>query len=255
MINEYRREMALPAVYLDRDCRLGVFQSCLLLQDATTELFHQYGCDAVQMSRTHGAVWAIVRTRFRYLQRPFWLDPVRIRAYTVKVSPVTVHTEMAVETLEGRPLLWGRQELCALDVTDHSLRRMDSTSFPMDLAPMPSALPSPYRRIKFQLEEPVFHYTVRTSDTDMNNHLNNAASLRLAVDAFPSDYWAAHPVTELDIHYVSEGMEGQTLAVYRAETEEGAAVQLKEGDRTVVRAIFRTEGAKEDCIPQENPVD
>ena len=254
MQNEYRKELLLPSIYLDRDCRLGLFQASLLLQDAVTELFRQYQCDAIRMSQTHGAVWAVVRTRFRFIERPFWLDRLTIRSYPVKVTPFTVHIEMAVETSEGRPLLWGRQELCALDAADHSLRRLDSTPFPKDLPLLPSALPGPYRRMGFQLEEEAFLHTVRTTDTDMNGHMNNAASLRLAVDAFPSEYWAAHPVSEVDIHYAGEGMEGQTLTVLRAETGEGAAVQLREGERTAVRVFFRTGAAKEDCILPGNPV-
>ena len=251
---EYRKEMALPAVYLDRTCHLGLYQSGLLLQDTLTELFHQYECDAIRMSRSHGAVWAVARTKFRFLKRPFWLDPIVVRAYPVKVTPAAVHVEMAVETPEGQPLLYAKQEVCALDMEGHSLRRIDATPFPRDLPLPPSALSASYRRMKFQLEEETFRRVIRATDTDMNGHMNNAASLRLAEDAFSSGYWAAHPVTELDLHYAGEGMEGQTLSVRREETEDGAAVQLKDGDRTVLRAFFRTETAKEDCIPEGNPV-
>ena len=251
---EYRKELSLSAVYLDRTCHLGLYHAGLLMQDAMTELFYQYGCDAVRMSRSHGAVWAVARTKFRFVQRPFWLDSVVIRAYPIKITPVTVHVEMAVETPEGTPLLWGKQELCALDVTDHSLRRIDSTSFPKDVSPLPSAFPAPYRRMRFQLEEDAFRHTVRATDTDMNGHMNNAASLRLAEDAFSSQFWAVHPVSGLDIHYVSEGMEGHTLTVCRGETAEGVAVQVKDGEHTVIRVFFLSDTEKEDCILPESPV-
>ncbi len=49
--NHYEKEVNLTSTYSDRRCELGIFQAALLLQDAMTELFHQYRCDAIRLSR------------------------------------------------------------------------------------------------------------------------------------------------------------------------------------------------------------
>ena len=57
MQNYYEKEVLITSTYADRRCEVGIFQAGILIQDAMTEFFHQYDCDAIQMSRTHQAVW------------------------------------------------------------------------------------------------------------------------------------------------------------------------------------------------------
>lgn len=113
----------LTSTYSDRRCELGIFQAALLLQDAMTELFHQYRCDAIRLARTHQVVWAVARTKICYDKEMLWMDHIRLKVFPVKVSPISIHLNVLLETLDGEPLLRARQEMCAIDVRDHSLRR------------------------------------------------------------------------------------------------------------------------------------
>lgn len=241
MNNFYEKELLVSSTFADRACVMGVYQTTLLVQDAMTEFFHQYGCDAVRLSKSHRAVWAVARTKLRFDGHPFWMDRVRVRAWPVKLTPIAVHLNVLVETLEGTPLIRCRQELCVIDVEDHSLRRVDSTPFPLDMPLLPPALPDPCRRMKLDLgpECRVFSHTVRTTDTDMNHHMNNAAYLRLLCDALPSDFWDRKQIQEFDIQYVNESVEGDTLDVYLDLSEETGAAQMKLGEKTLIKSAFR----------------
>ena len=238
--NYYEKELLVTSTFADRACVMGVYQATLAVQDAMTEFYHQYECDAVRLSRSHQAVWAVARTKLRFDGRPFWMDRVRMRVWPVKITPIAVHLNVLLETLEGEPLVRCRQELCVIDVADHSLRRVDSTPFPMDLPLLPPALPDPCRRMKLDLgeEKRVFSYTIRTSDTDMNHHTNNAAYIRLLCDALPSDFWDRNQIREFDVQYVNESLEGETLDVRLDLEEDAGAVQMKQGDKTLIKAYF-----------------
>ena len=238
--NYYEKELLVSSVYTDRNCVMSVYQATMLIQDAMTELFHSYQCDAVRLSKSHNAVWAVARTKIRYDGYPFWMDQVRIRAFPVKITPVAVHLNCLVETLDGKSLIRSRQELCVMDVRDHRLRRVDSTPFPMDLTLLPPVLTDPCRRMKMDLvtEQRVYSHLIRTMDTDMNHHMNNIAFVRLVGDALPSDFWDHHQIYEFDIQYVNEGMEGETLEIYRDLQEDACAVQIKADDRTLVKTYF-----------------
>lgn len=236
--NYYEKEQQITAAFSDRRCELDIYHATLLFQDAMTELFHQYRCDAVRMSKTHGAVWAVARSKFRYEGLPVWSDRVRVRAFPVKVTAVTIHINIQVETLEGQPLLLCRQELCAIDVNDHSLRRVETTPFPRDLSLLPPVMTEPFQRKKLALGEEHLGYRhiIRTSDTDMNHHMNNAAYVRLLLDAFPSAFWDAHPIRTFDIHYVSEGQEGEEIGIFHDHQGQNLDFQIKSGDRTLIKA-------------------
>ena len=240
MKNYYEKELLVSSAFADQACVMGPYQAALAVQDAMTELFHQYGCDAVRLSRSHRAVWAVARTKLRFDGRPFWMDRLRLRAWPVKITPIAVHLNVLLETLSGEPLVRCRQELCVIDADGHGLRRVDSTPFPMDMDLLPPVLPDPCRRMKLDLgeERKVFSYTVRTTDTDMNHHTNNAAYIRLVCDSLPSDFWDKKQIREFDVQYVNESMEGETLDVYLDLAEDTGSVQMRLGDKTLVKSCF-----------------
>ena len=238
--NYYEKELLINSTFADRACVMGVYQATLLIQDAMTEFFHQYGCDAVRLSKSHNVVWAVARTKIRFDRHPFWMERVRVRAFPVKLTPIAVHLNVLVETLEGEPLIRCRQELCVIDSEDHSLRRVDSTPFPLDMGVSDPVLPDPCRRMKLDLgeEKKVLSHTVRTTDTDMNHHTNNAAYIRLVCDCLPSDFWDRKQIREFDVQYVNESVEGETLDAYLDLEEDAGAVQMKRGDKTLIKSYF-----------------
>ena len=70
----------------------------------------------------------------------------------------------------------------------------------------------------------------------MNHHMNNAAYVRLLLDAFPSGFWDEHPIRAFDIHYVSEGQEGEEIAILQDCQGKDLDFQIKSGDRTLIKA-------------------
>ena len=66
MNNHYTKELLLASAYSDRFCELGLVQATLLTQDAMTELFYSYQCDAIRLSQSHQVIWAVARTKIRY---------------------------------------------------------------------------------------------------------------------------------------------------------------------------------------------
>ena len=243
MKNYLEKEYSVLAAYVDRHCEMGPFQASLLFQDNMTEFFYQFGCDAVNMSRTHGAVWAVVRSKLCYERLPFWMEPIRTRTYPVKVTPVSIHIECLVQSGAGETLLRCRQELCPIDAESHTMRRMNTTPFPLDMELPPSVVPEPFRRRKAELgpEDLAYTTTIRTTDTDMNNHMNNVAYTRLVADAFPSAFWDKHQIKTFDIHYVSEGREGEELHILKREEDGEHIVFVQSGERTLIKSFLQVQ--------------
>ena len=243
MQNQYQREQCLTSAFSDHRCELGIYHAILLFQDAMTEYFYRNEMDASHIGPTYGVLWAVARTKIQYDGMPRWMEEFRFRVFPVKVTPVTIHLNLVVETLEGETLLRGRQELCAMDMADHSLRRVDSTPFPMDLDLLPPVMTTPFRRKKVTMEpeDLSFRHIVRTADTDKNHHMNNAEYVRLIVSAFPTEFWDQYRVLDFDIHYVSEGLEGEELEVYCQQDGDEWAVVIKCGDRTLIKAFLLVE--------------
>lgn len=251
MDNYYEKEMLLTSAFIDRNCRLGLYQVGMILQDVMTELFYQFGCDGVVVAREYSALWAFARFQLHMERFPEWMDRVRVRVFPVRVSSVTVHLNTEIETLAGETVLQCRQELCALDLRDHSLRKLASMPYPRDLPLRPSVYTAPYCRMKttFSQEDFIYEETIYPLDTDMNCHMNNVAYLRVVMNAFPAAFWNSHRVTDFDIHYLSEGREGERVQVFRRDAGNGCAVQVESDGRILVRAFLKIENIPGDKTP------
>ena len=101
----------------------------------------------------------------------------------------------------------------------------------------------PFCRTKLKLgeEDLALRHQVRTSDTDMNQHMNNTDYVRLILDTRPSSFWNTHRIRDFDVHYVSEAVEGEELQVYCQETSGQLAVQIKRGETSLVKAFLQLE--------------
>jgi acyl-ACP thioesterase len=65
------------------------------------------------------------------------------------------------------------------------------------------ALPDPIER---ELE-----FTVRRSDLDLADHVNNTSYVEWAIEAVPDEVWSTSELTELEIQFASECHQGQTV--------------------------------------------
>ncbi len=243
MKNYLEKELLVSAAYVDRDCEMGPFHASLLFQDGMTELFHQYGCDAVGMSQSHGMVWAVVRSKLCYDRIPRWMEQVRLRAFPVKLTTLAVHLDSQVEALDGTPLVRCRQELCPIDVANHAMGRLNATPFPQDIELLPPVVTEPFRRRKVVVEEMelAYRHQVRTMDTDMNSHINNVAYVRLVADAFPSGFWDKHQVKTFDIQYANEGREGEALEILHRQEGQEHMVFVRAGERTLAKSFLQVQ--------------
>ena len=81
-------------------------------------------------------------------------------------------------------------------------------------------------------------FTVRRSDLDSADHVNNTSYVEWAVEAVPDEVWASHDLAELEIHFLSECHHGQTV-VSRSQS-------VEHGDETeVLHQLVRHDDASE----------
>ena len=60
-------------------------------------------------------------------------------------------------------------------------------------------------------------FTVRRSDLDLADHVNNTSYVEWAIEAVPDEVWSSTEMAELEIHFLSECHHGQTV-VSRSQT-------------------------------------
>ena len=88
-------------------------------------------------------------------------------------------------------------------------------------------------------------YTVRRSDLDLAEHVNNTSYVEWAVEAVPDEAWSTHDLAQLEIQYLSECHHGQTilsrshLVDHDHEIKVNHQLVREEDDVEVARALTR----------------
>ena len=72
----------------------------------------------------------------------------------------------------------------------------------------------PFRSLEFPPEAcAAFTQPVYSQLIDMSNHVNNIMYIRMAMCLFSTQYLHTHEVEDVEVHYLAEAQEGQTLRV------------------------------------------
>jgi acyl-ACP thioesterase len=87
-------------------------------------------------------------------------------------------------------------------------------------------------------------FTVRRSDLDLADHVNNTSYVEWAIEAVPDEVWGVADLAELEIHFLSECHHGQTVAsrsqIIKRKHQTEVRHQLRRSDDDVEVARART---------------
>lgn len=75
---------------------------------------------------------------------------------------------------------------------------------------------------------------VRSSDIDVTHHTNNVTYITMLLDSFSISELESITTKEIEVSYLSESFEGETLSIYRKEREDGIYFSIKKEDGKVV---------------------
>jgi acyl-ACP thioesterase len=70
-------------------------------------------------------------------------------------------------------------------------------------------------------------FTVRRSDLDLANHVNNTSFVEWAIEAVPDEIWSTGNLAELEIHYLSECHHGQTVLSRSQFVDQKSATEVR----------------------------
>lgn len=137
-------------------------------------------------------------------------------------------------------LLAARTEWAVLDTSGHlqPVRALYDPALRYETA---LALEAPFHRFAGAFPDaPCAEYRVRSTDIDLAGHMNNAAYVWMLLGLYATAELDA--LRELELHYRAPSREGETLRLYRRETEAGTEYRaVGAAEETVLLARLRRE--------------
>ncbi len=217
MKDSYTGEQMIRYTEVDRSGRLGIPQIPMIMQDVLTAYFGQLGASNDILRQADHAAWVLSKTRIHIGRLPFWNTKLTLDAYCVRRDAVRVVVEIRATDGEGDLAFVGALENCAMDLDSRKLRRIDSVSFPSEITLREGEITEGFQKLRtpFSETDRIGEVTVNWFDIDFTEHTNNTRYVEYLLRTLPSDFLNTTRFTEIELQYLSESREGDTLSIYR----------------------------------------
>ncbi len=233
-------EQVIGAGMCDPNGRLSILGALTLMEDFVTATMDKMEINGFKMRREYNAVVVFSKNHVQFLKPICWNDKVTVSCFVSTKSMARLCVDVCVKNTQGEIAMYGRTEVCAVDVESGRIRRLDAVGIGDKVVAVPALSPMEWEPFEVA-GELVENVTVRTSNIDYAGHTNNVEYIRLLLNTFSLDEWRGGIVPrELQVAYVSQSFLGDNLAIYRENRSDNERLFIiKKGEQDVLRCVLR----------------
>ena len=182
----------------------------------------------------HGVAWVVSRMSVEIKTLPKEYTTIKIRTWIKDVNPICSTRNYLVydeqdNVIAQATTLWSIIDIKTrkiVDLVEHStlskfIHESEEKEFTL----------SRTRRIDvMNTPEDIFHYTVKYSDIDMNNHVNSMKYLQWVIDTLPLEK-IRKGIERIDINYTKEALYGEELTIYHTTKENTEIYDIQQDNK------------------------
>jgi acyl-ACP thioesterase len=227
MRTTYRETFQVRSYETDPQGRLQVPILCQLLQEAATAHAAILGV-GVESLIDSGVAWVLSRLHLEMDRWPAADESIVIETWPEAAS--RLFTERRFEVLDGSERRIGSVSTLWLVLDLERRRPMRLPAQVTDRLHEHELGPEPRKFGDLVAPDPIEHaldFTVRRSDLDLADHVNNTSYVEWAIEAVPDDVWISRDLAELEIHFLSECHHGQTVMSRSQVVERGDGTEVR----------------------------
>lgn len=238
---EYKRNYQINYTEVDQNLKLGLVSAIIFHQNMGTEYFESFKSDNVVLKNKNNAAWVVSKTKVHFNKYPTWKDVIYGRSYTTKVKPIRVEMETTFKNKHDDILFVTKQESCVIDLDTRKIKKIDTVNYPYDMEIEYNLINEPFLKLNEEFSQKNFVYSqkVFSTDIDYSRHTNNVSYVRYIVNTLSCNFLDNNQITDFEIHYINESMEGQTLKIYKKEKQNSINFLIKNEEKEVVRANLK----------------
>ena len=241
-----RNELVLNTTVLSGQCdslmRFRTEASFMTFQDVASRHATFLGVDDYSLLEKDNALWVISKTKIKINKLPLWNDEIMVRTWPMGAEGVRCNRCYQIKK-DGEVLISAITEWVIIDATSRTLRKVETTSYPDDVDWIQEkSIEERFRRFKddFTEDDLIYKRLVRSGDIDVTHHTNNVVYITMLLDTFSVKELETKQWEDVEVSYLNESFEGETLSIYRKEYEGGYLFSIKKEDgKVVLMAFFR----------------
>lgn len=236
----WSEEVRARSYDVDATRRMTGASLCRYFLEAAWNHAEALGCGFEQL-REQGKFWVLSRMRWEVREYPAWGARTRLLTWPRGIESVFAMRDFEVLDEFGGRLAAGSSGWLVVDSNSKRPQRLHKVL--PDLAAMSgrSALGrDPEKLPEHEVWERESAVAVRYTDIDVNQHANASRYIGWMLDGYPAGFHGAHRLAALEVNYLGETMEGESLALRSGRS--GAMIYehslSKAGGGEVCRARF-----------------
>ena len=225
------KPFTVPISLCDRGSLLSYHGHFSLFMDLASEHGPQIGLGLKDLGAKN-LFWLTVKTKIRFHARPAMLDTVTASTWPEAPGRVRCNRYYTIQNQQGDLLAEGKTEWALIDTSTGRLCRFADV-YPANLSHCSDVVcDTPFSRIdeNFAPDTQIGTYTVKSTDIDLGRHMNNAAYVKAIFGFISCDEVDTVNISEIEATFKSPCFEGETLIVYRRNTQSGTEMAMVKPD-------------------------
>lgn len=198
-----------------RECRLDAV--CNILQEVAGRHANARKIGFFELEQ-QGLFWALSRLRLRVYRYPEWQEKLRVHTWVHKMRGPISYRNFSILDQEGEAIASACSLWSAVDIQARRPARIAADDFPILSERHPSCGEPEKIKPPTRVDRETT-YTVRYSDLDMVEHVNNVRYLTWLIDTYGRFNLEAR-ATFLEVNYLGETGLGDSVLLQKEKLEE-----------------------------------
>ena len=232
----FSREVLVLQTHCDRNLELSIPAAVGFCIDTATIQTETYGFGVMDLKEA-GKYWVVSKQCFSFPNKAHMMDRLKVTTWPEKPGRARCNRDLTIER-DGVTIALGKSEWAVIDsatgrptppadIYPDFFDLIDDTNFEDGFARITDDFDS----------EPFAGYRVSSVDIDMAMHMNNVRYFWVVMSLFPAERIEAMNIREIELHYKSQAVEGETLRFQKREKSGAMEIRASAADgRTVLLA-------------------
>lgn len=224
-LTKYSESFKIRASEVDQNGQATLSAICSLFQEVAGNHALKLNFDITQLHEQN-LTWVLHRMDIKIDRFPDWRETITIKTWPAAGDALRAYRDYIILDEDNNQLGCCLSYWMMINLDTRRPTRMPKEVLELRLKEIEHVLPVKTNRMKpFEDHESETQFTVRKSDLDMNNHVNNARYVEWMLEFYTADRLSN--IKEIDIMFVQESIAGDQVTSQQNILDSAAKHQLK----------------------------
>lgn len=231
----YKRTEELGSGHIDASCGLSASGAFILVEEAITRLLGMMELDGFSLQRKYDATWVFVKNRMKLMGKIAWNEQYHLTSFISRIARGAIWIDTVIENSNKEICVYARVELCAINLSENKLKKMAEVGMDETIEVVEPWIDFNFTRFAKMDYDKVGEVKVKYSNIDFLKHTNNKEYIRFILDTYSVDELLQKPVREIEIAYMNQSHEGDTLTISKTVSNGAELFIVNNSDQVIVK--------------------